>query len=80
MENFGKLRALKYSVNAAGNPQLTSAGTSAEDFLKMSGSPVVTSDGTRSGSALVWVIWSGTGQYGEEASCAPTTRCRSAAR
>ncbi|MFF2043471.1 PQQ-binding-like beta-propeller repeat protein [Kitasatospora sp. NPDC058170] len=65
VENYGRLRALKYSVNAAGTPALTSAGTSAEDFLKMSGSPVVTSDGTRSGSALVWVIWSGTGQYGE---------------
>ncbi|MFE2723075.1 PQQ-binding-like beta-propeller repeat protein [Kitasatospora sp. NPDC059327] len=65
VENYGKLRALKYSVSAAGTPQLTSAGTSAEDFLKMSGSPVVTSDGARSGSALVWVIWSGTGSYGE---------------
>ncbi|GAA1389375.1 hypothetical protein GCM10009639_16930 [Kitasatospora putterlickiae] len=65
VENYGKLRALKYSVSAAGLPRLTSAGTSAEDFLKMSGSPVVTSDGTRGGSALVWVIWSGTGQYGE---------------
>ncbi|MER5636130.1 PQQ-binding-like beta-propeller repeat protein [Kitasatospora sp. NPDC002227] len=65
VENYGKLRALKYSVSPAGLPQLTSAGTSAEDFLKMSGSPVVTSDGTSSGSALVWAIWSGTGQYGE---------------
>ncbi|WP_380283119.1 PQQ-binding-like beta-propeller repeat protein [Kitasatospora purpeofusca] len=65
VENYGKLRALKYSVSAAGLPQLTSAGTSAEDYLKMSGSPVVTSDGTRGGSALVWVIWSGTGSYGE---------------
>ncbi|MEU1505277.1 PQQ-binding-like beta-propeller repeat protein [Kitasatospora sp. NPDC005748] len=65
VENYGRLRALEYSVTAAGDPRLTSAGTSAEDFLKMSGSPVVTSDGTRSGSALVWVIWSGTGQYGE---------------
>ncbi|MER5349199.1 PQQ-binding-like beta-propeller repeat protein [Kitasatospora sp. NPDC002551] len=65
VENYGKLRALKYSVSGAGLPQLTSAGTSAEDYLKMSGSPVVTSDGTRSGSALLWVIWSGTGTYGE---------------
>ncbi|SDT82380.1 PQQ-like domain-containing protein [Streptomyces sp. TLI_053] len=65
VENYGKLRALKYGVSAAGTPQLSSAGTSAEDFLKMSGSPVVTSDGTRTGSALVWVIWSGTGKYGE---------------
>ncbi|MFB8172683.1 PQQ-binding-like beta-propeller repeat protein [Kitasatospora purpeofusca] len=65
VENYGKLRALKYGVTAAGTPNLSNAGTSAEDFLKMSGSPVVTSDGTRSGSALVWVIWSGTGKYGE---------------
>ncbi|MER7701339.1 PQQ-binding-like beta-propeller repeat protein [Kitasatospora sp. NPDC097605] len=65
VENYGRLRALKYSVSAAGLPRLTSAGTSAEEYLKMSGSPVVTSDGTRTGSALVWVIWSGTGKYGE---------------
>ncbi|MFE7558903.1 PQQ-binding-like beta-propeller repeat protein [Kitasatospora sp. NPDC057500] len=65
VENYGALRALKYSVNGAGNPQLTSAATSSEGFGYASGSPVVTSDGTASGSALVWTIYSGTGPGGQ---------------
>ncbi|MFF2350636.1 PQQ-binding-like beta-propeller repeat protein [Kitasatospora sp. NPDC058115] len=65
VENFGSLRALKYGVNGAGNPQLTSAATSAEGFGYASGSPVVTSDGTATGSALVWVVYSGTGPGGQ---------------
>ncbi|WP_395292787.1 PQQ-binding-like beta-propeller repeat protein [Kitasatospora hibisci] len=65
IENYGSLRALKYSVNGSGNPQLTSAGTSAEGFGYASGSPVVTSNGTTSGSALVWLIYSGTGPGGQ---------------
>ncbi|MER5356037.1 PQQ-binding-like beta-propeller repeat protein [Kitasatospora sp. NPDC002551] len=65
VENYGSLRALKYSVNGAGNPQLTSAATSTEGFGYASGSPVVTSNGTASGSALVWTIYSGTGAGGQ---------------
>ncbi|MER5635502.1 PQQ-binding-like beta-propeller repeat protein [Kitasatospora sp. NPDC002227] len=65
VERDGSLRALKYSVGPSGLPQLTSAGTSAEGFGYASGSPVVTSDGTTSGSALVWVIYSGTGPGGQ---------------
>ncbi|MFF2041381.1 PQQ-binding-like beta-propeller repeat protein [Kitasatospora sp. NPDC058170] len=65
VENYGALRALKYSVNGSGNPQLTSAGTSAEGFGYASGSPVVTSNGTASGSALVWTVYSGTGPGGQ---------------
>ncbi|MCG6497923.1 PQQ-binding-like beta-propeller repeat protein [Kitasatospora sp. A2-31] len=65
IENYGSLRALKYSVNGSGNPQLTSAGTSAEGFGYASGSPVVTSNGTTSGSALVWLVYSGTGPGGQ---------------
>ncbi|MFF2660617.1 PQQ-binding-like beta-propeller repeat protein [Kitasatospora sp. NPDC058032] len=65
VENYGALRALKYSVNGAGNPQLTSAATSAEGFGYASGSPVVTSDGTATGSALVWTVYSGTGPGGQ---------------
>ncbi|MFJ9610078.1 PQQ-binding-like beta-propeller repeat protein [Kitasatospora sp. NPDC101176] len=65
VENNGSLRALKYSVAGSGNPQLVSAGTSAEGFGYASGSPVVTSNGTATGSALVWTIYSGTGPGGE---------------
>ncbi|MEU6238629.1 PQQ-binding-like beta-propeller repeat protein [Kitasatospora sp. NPDC047058] len=65
IENYGSLRALKYTVNGSGDPQLTNAGTSAEGFGYASGSPVVTSDGTASGSALVWLIYSGTGPGGQ---------------
>ncbi|MFE6751582.1 PQQ-binding-like beta-propeller repeat protein [Kitasatospora purpeofusca] len=65
VENYGSLRALKYSVSSAGNPQLTSAATSAEGFGYASGSPVVTSNGTATGSALVWSVYSGTGAGGQ---------------
>ncbi|MFB6894019.1 PQQ-binding-like beta-propeller repeat protein [Kitasatospora sp. NPDC056327] len=65
VENYGSLRALKYSVNGSGNPQLTSAATSPEGFGYASGSPVVTSNGTAAGSALVWAVYSGTGPGGQ---------------
>ncbi|MCC9311502.1 PQQ-like beta-propeller repeat protein [Kitasatospora sp. RB6PN24] len=58
------LRALKYSVNGAGVPVFSSAATSNEGFGYGSGSPVVTSDGAKSGSALVWAVWSGSGVGG----------------
>lgn len=57
--NNGPLRALKYGVTGSGNPALSLAGTSKDTFPYTSGSPIVTSDGTTSGSALVWVVWSG---------------------
>ncbi|MFI6154407.1 PQQ-binding-like beta-propeller repeat protein [Kitasatospora sp. NPDC051170] len=65
VENNGSLRALKYSVDGSGTPKLTSAGTSPEGFGYASGSPVVTSNGTASGSALVWTVYSGTGPGGQ---------------
>ncbi|MBB5873415.1 hypothetical protein F4553_006849 [Allocatelliglobosispora scoriae] len=58
VENQGFLRALKYGVNGAGLPVLTSAGTSAGTFGYTSGSPVVTSTGTTSGTAIVWAVYS----------------------
>ncbi|MEU8983115.1 PQQ-binding-like beta-propeller repeat protein [Streptomyces sp. NPDC058246] len=58
------LRALKFGVDSAGVPRLTSVGVSNEGFGYASGSPAVTSDGTAGGSALVWVIWSGSGSGG----------------
>ncbi|MEE1788236.1 PQQ-binding-like beta-propeller repeat protein [Streptomyces sp. SP17BM10] len=58
------LRALKYGVNSAGVPVLTSAGTSNEGFGYGSGSPVVTSNAASPSSALVWAVWSGSGAGG----------------
>lgn len=57
--NGGPLRALKAGVTGGGLPALSLTGTSKDTFPYTSGSPVVTSDGTTSGSALVWVVWSG---------------------
>jgi hypothetical protein len=51
-----KLFALKRAVDGAGNPQLVPTGTSTDTFGFGSGSPVVTSNGSTSGSALVWVV------------------------
>ena len=52
--NGGPLRALKYGVTGSGLPALTAVGASASTFGYTSGSPVVTSNGTASGSAVVW--------------------------
>jgi hypothetical protein len=52
----GPLRVFSYGVNSRGLPQLASAGTSAASFGYSSGSPLVTSDGTQAGSAVVWAV------------------------
>jgi hypothetical protein len=57
-ESSGYLEALGYGLTSSGTPALHVAGNSAETFGYTSGSPVVTSDGTTSGSALVWVVQS----------------------
>ena len=62
VEANGPLRALKFSSTGA-SPTLTSVGTSAGNLGYTSGSAVVTSSGSSSGSALVWVIYS-TGSNG----------------
>jgi outer membrane protein assembly factor BamB len=53
----GYLRALSYGLSGTGLPQLSSAGTSSESFGYTSGSPLVTSNGTTPGSAVVWVVY-----------------------
>ncbi|HEV2636377.1 MAG TPA: choice-of-anchor D domain-containing protein [Actinocrinis sp.] len=63
--NGGPLRAFKYGVSGSGAPALTMAGTSATNFSYTSGSPVVTSTGSTSGSAVVWVVES-TGPGGQD--------------
>jgi hypothetical protein len=54
----GNLRALSYGLNGSGVPQLTSSGTSTQTFGYTSGSPIVTSNGTTAGSAVVWAVYS----------------------
>ena len=57
-ESNSHLVALAYGLTGTGQPSFRVAGTSQETFGYTSGSPVVTSSGTASGSALVWVIQS----------------------
>jgi len=53
----GFLHAYKYGLDGAGKPTLSLVGASADGFGYASGSAVVTSSGTTSGSAVVWTIW-----------------------
>ncbi len=57
----GYLRAYKRGVDGTGKPALSLAATSTTPFGFGSSIPVVTSDGTTNGSALVWIIWSPAG-------------------
>ncbi|MEO8749932.1 MAG: ricin-type beta-trefoil lectin domain protein [Allobranchiibius sp.] len=61
--NGGPLRAFKMGVNTSGTPSLTPAGTSTDSWGYTSGSPVVSSNGTTTGSALIWAQYS-TGSTG----------------
>jgi hypothetical protein len=54
----GNLRVYKYGLSGANTPTLSLQATSAEAFGFSSGAPVITSEGTKAGSALVWLIWS----------------------
>ncbi|TKV61555.1 choice-of-anchor D domain-containing protein [Nakamurella flava] len=56
--NGGPLSAFKIGVAGNGLPSLTRTGTSTGWFGYTSGSPAVTSDGTKSGTALVWAVYS----------------------
>ncbi len=53
----GLLDAYKYGLSGSGDPSLSLAGSSTDAFGFGSGPTVITSDGTTSGSALVWVVW-----------------------
>jgi hypothetical protein len=63
VDAIGPMRALKYSKGGA-KPSLTAVGTTADTFGYTSGSPVITSTGSSSGSALVWVVYT-TGPGGD---------------
>lgn len=54
----GYLRAYKYGVDGSGTPALALVTSSADAFGFSSGPPAVTSDGTASGTALLWIVWS----------------------
>jgi iron transport multicopper oxidase len=54
----GHLDVYKYGLSGTGLPSLSLAASSEDDFGWGSGAPVITSEGTTSGSALVWIIWS----------------------
>ncbi len=57
----GVMDAYQYAVNGTGTPTLNLVGQSPDAFGFGSSAPVVTSDGTTSGSALVWTVWSADG-------------------
>jgi PKD domain/PQQ-like domain len=54
----GFLTVLGYGLDGNGSPALSVAATSSDGFPFGSSAPVVTSDSTLAGSALVWMIWS----------------------
>ncbi len=57
----GNLRVYKYGLSGEGTPTLSLQGTSSEAFGFSSSAPVITSEGTASGSALVWLVWAPNG-------------------
>jgi hypothetical protein len=62
----GFLRVYQYGVSGSGQPTLSLQATSSDAFGFTSSAPVITSDGTNSGSALVWILWT-PNKYGEGA-------------
>ncbi len=61
---FATFGFYKYAVTGTGAPTLNRVASSNDSFGFGSGAPVVTSNGTQSGSALVWTVWmaDGSGQ------------------
>ena len=53
----GNLRVYSYGLSGTGTPTLSLQATSSDAFGFGTSAPVITSDGTTSGSALVWVVW-----------------------
>ncbi|MEA2428801.1 MAG: hypothetical protein QOF37_2429, partial [Thermoleophilaceae bacterium] len=60
----GNLRVFRYGLTSDGMPTFTPAATSSDAFGYGSSSAVVTSNGTTSGSAVVWIVWAGSGGAG----------------
>jgi iron transport multicopper oxidase len=57
------LQSFQYGPGSDGVPAFTFTGSSTEALGFSSGSPIITSNGTRAGSALVWVTYA-TGAFG----------------
>ncbi|MGH2865507.1 MAG: choice-of-anchor D domain-containing protein [Solirubrobacteraceae bacterium] len=57
----GNLQVYEYGLSGSGAPSLSLQATSAEAFGFSSSAPVITSDGTLPGSALVWIVWAPNG-------------------
>ncbi len=53
----GRLRVYHYGVSGTGQPTISLQATSSDEFGFSSSAAVITSNGTTSGSALVWIIW-----------------------
>ena len=53
----GNLDIYKYGLSGTGSPTLSLAGSSEDAFGWGSGAPVITSNGTAHGTALVWIVW-----------------------
>lgn len=61
----GFLKVYRYRVSANGTPSLDAPVQSDDPFGFSSGAPVITSDGTTSGSAVLWIVWSPNGGGGD---------------
>lgn len=57
----GQLDIYHYGLSGEGTPLLSLEGSSSDAFGFSSGAPVITSNGTEKGSALVWVVWAPNG-------------------
>jgi Legume-like lectin family/Protein of unknown function (DUF1573)/PQQ-like domain len=53
----GNLRVYSYGLSGTGTPTLSLQATSSDAFGFGTSAAVITSEGTTSGSALVWVVW-----------------------
>jgi hypothetical protein len=53
-ETKNSLRFFTYGQDGAGNPHISLAATTPEEFSFGSGSPILTSNGTASGSGILW--------------------------
>lgn len=63
---FGQLQSFQYGPGPNGVPALSYVASSAEYTGYSTGSPIITSNGTQAGSALVWITYT-TGSYGSGA-------------
>ena len=53
----GSLDVYQYGLSGTGTPTLSRQASSSEAFGFSSSAPVITSNGTAEGSALVWIVW-----------------------